>query len=131
MLNNIFHKCFKKIRITGKVNQKDETVKYMELKTQLKIKLRNTDDDYEISEIESQIRIQDNHLSLKCAEKNKQLVSEYSQELVSLKGTFSQHGLWKLKSKLCRKSMDPHMAKIDSTGQFITSPNLLKDLATE
>ena len=98
----------------------------MELKTQLKIKFRNTDDDYEMSEIESQIRILDNYLSLKCAEKNKQLVSEYSQELVSLKGTFSQHGLWKLKSKLCRKSMDPPMAKVDSTGQFITSPNLLK-----
>ena len=75
---------------------------FLELKTQLTIKLRNTDDDYEISEIKSQIRILDNYLSVKCAEKNKQLVREYSEELVSLKGTFSQHGLWKLKSKLCR-----------------------------
>ena len=127
-LNKIIHKCFKKIRITGNVNKKDEMVIYMELKTQLTIKLRITDDDYEISEIKSQIRILDNYLSVKCAEKNKQLVREYSEELVSLKGTFSQHGLWKLKSKLCRKSMDAPMAKVDSNGQFITSPNLLKDL---
>ena len=110
------------------MNKKDEMVIFMEIKTQLTIKLRNTDDDYEISEIKSQIKILDNYLSVKCAEKNKQLVREYSDELVSLKGTFSQHGLWKLKSKLCHKSMDPPIAKVDSNGQFITSPNLLKDL---
>jgi hypothetical protein len=55
-------------------------------------------------------------------------VNEYAQELSSEKATFSQHGLWKLKSKLCQKSGDPPMAKMDENGQIITSPSLLRDL---
>ena len=58
-------------------------------------------------------------------------MNEYAQELNSEKATFSQHGLWKLKSKLCQKSFDPPMAKMDANGQIITSPNLLKDLYLE
>ena len=78
--------------------------------------------------IGNQLKVIENYLSLKCAENNKDLVTKYVEELNSSKGKFSQHGLWKLKSKLCRKSVDPPMAKLDTSGQFITSPNLLKDL---
>ena len=127
-LNNIFHKCFKKIRITGNKNKKDDTVLYMDMKTTLKIKLRNTDDQHEKRLFENQLKVLENYLSLKCAEKNKKLVEEYVGVLNSPKGSFSQHGLWKLKSKLCQKKIDPPMAKVDSCGQIITSPNLLKDL---
>ena len=127
-LNNIFQKCFKKIRITGKMNMKDEIVFYMKIKTQLKIDLNNTENNIEKRMITNQLRILENYLSLKCAEKNKNLVKGYSDELESQNGKFSQHGLWILKSKLCQKSMDPPMAKVDSSGQLITSPNLLKDL---
>ena len=127
-LNSIFQKCFKKIRITGKTNMKDEIVFYMKLKTQLKIDVKNTENGIERNAIENQIRILENYLSLKCSEKNKDLVKGYSEQLNSQNGTFSQHGLWTLKSKLCQKSMDPPMAKVDSNGQLITAPNLLKDL---
>ena len=127
-LNNIFHKCFKKIRITGNMNRKDDTVVYMEMKTNLKIKLKNTDDQNEKALIENQLNILENYLSMKCAEKNKNLVEDYVKVLNSPMGSFSQHGLWKLKSKLCQKSLDPPMGKVDTCGQLITSPNLLKDL---
>ena len=46
-LNSIFHRCFKRIQVTGKINLKDETVFYMEAKTQLKINLQNTEDPTE------------------------------------------------------------------------------------
>ena len=129
-LNKIFHKCFKKIRITGRSNKTDDTVIYMEMKTQLKICLKNTDNQSEKDLMENQLKVIDNYLSLKCAENNKDLVTKYVEELNSSKGTFSQHGLWKLKSKLCKKSVDPPMAKLDESGQLITSPNLLKDLSS-
>ena len=58
-------------------------------------------------------------------------MNEYAQELNSEKATFSQHGLWKLKSKLCQKSFDLLIFKMGANGQIITSPNLLKDLYLE
>ena len=127
-INQIFQKCFKKIRITGKANIKDETIVYMKMKTQLKIELMNIENKNDKEVIENQLRILENYLSIKCADKNRRLVNEYSSQLDSLKGTFSQNGLWQLKSKLCQKSVEPPMAKVDSTGQIITSPNLLKSL---
>ena len=74
--------------------------------------------------IRNQIKILENYLSVKCAESNKKLVNNYCDELNSPSGVFSQHGLWKLKSKLCKR----RMAKVDSNGLVITAPNLLKDL---
>ena len=127
-MNNIFYKSFKKIRITGNTDMKNEIVIFMEMKGQLKILLLTVEDRSEIKEIKNQIRILDNYISSKCAEQNKNLVKEYAQDLNSEKATFSQHGQWKLKSKLCQTSVDPPTAKIDSSGQMITSPNLLRDL---
>ena len=110
-MKNVFQNCFKKIRITGKVKTKDEIIFFMEMKVQLKIKLKNTEVKSEIDEIQNQIRIIDNFLSLKCFERNKNFVNEYAQELNSEKATFSQHGLWKLKSKLCQFFLTPQWPK--------------------
>ena len=93
-LESVFHKCFKKIRITGKSNVKDECVVYMEMKTQLKIVLKNTEDRAKKCLIENQLKIVENYLSMKCAEKNKILVDGYLEELDHSKGGFSQQGLW-------------------------------------
>ena len=92
---------------------KDDTILYMEMKTHLKLSLKNTADPGEKNIIENQLKVLEHYLSLKCAEKNKNLVDNYVQELNTEKGTFSQHGLWKLKSKLCQKSVDPPMAKVE------------------
>ena len=112
----VFHKCFKKIRITGKSNVKDECVVYMEMKTQLKIDLKNTEDRAKKCLIENQLKIVENYLSMKCAEKNKILVDGYLEEFDHSKGGFSQHGFWKLKSKLCQKKMDPPRPKLTVKG---------------
>ena len=85
----------------------------MEMKVQMEIKLKNTEVKSEIDEIQNQIRIIDTFLSLECSKRNKNFVNEYAQDIKSEKATFSQHGLWKLKSKLCQKSVDPTMAKMD------------------
>ena len=97
----------------------------MKAKTQLKINLQNTENSTEKTLIENQLKIIESYLSLKCAEKNRDLVNKYLEDLDNEKGSFSQQGMWKLKSKLCQKGLDPPMSKIDSNGQVITSPNLL------
>jgi hypothetical protein len=70
-------------------------------------------------------------MSLKCAEKNRDLVNKHLEDLDNEKGSFSQQGMSKLKSKLCQKGLDPPMYKLDSNGQVITSPNLLNPICTE
>ena len=43
-------------------------------------------------------------------------------------GRFSQTGMWKLKTKLNPKQLDPPMAKVDKGGNLITAPPLLRKL---
>ena len=64
-LNSIFQKCFTKIRITGQPNEKDSTVVYMRMKTQLKLDLKNTINKTDRMLIENQLRILENYLSVK------------------------------------------------------------------
>ena len=100
----------------------------MRMKNQLNLDLKNSINKTDRRVIENQLRILENYLSVKCAEINKNLVLKYCEELDSQKGVFSQHGLWKLKAKLCKTSVDPPMAKIDTNGLIVTAPNLLRDL---
>ena len=51
-------------------------------------------------------------MSLKCAEKNRDLVNKHLEDLDNEKGSFSQQGM----SKLCQKDLDPPMYKLDSNG---------------
>ena len=39
--------------------------------------------------------------------------------------------LWKLKKKLCNKSKEPNIAKLDSNGHLITSHDKINDLYVE
>ena len=46
----------------------------------------------------------------------------------TLDGNFSQLGLWKLKQKRCPQRTDPPMAKLDMTGNLVTTTEGLKNL---
>ena len=65
------------------------------------------------------------HLS---AQKNKKTVTEHISNLQTLNGSFSNLGMWKLKSKLLPRPRDPPMAKKDAHGNLITSKGALKKL---
>ena len=68
------------------------------------------------------------YLNEKCYTKNVETVKEYIKGSEDEKGDFSQLKLWKLKKRLCPKTCDPPMAKMDKEGNLITSPQLLKNL---
>ena len=50
-------------------------------------------------------------ISGKVSDMNANKLTEHLAEINHLDGTFSQSGLWKLKSKLCPKSQDPPIAR--------------------
>ena len=50
------------------------------------------------------------------------------KNLETLQGSFSQTGMWNVKSKLFPRPSDPPMAKLDSHGNLITSQEALKQL---
>ena len=61
-------------------------------------------------------------------EVNREKVLSHVKNLESDTGGFNQLGMWKLKTKLCPKPVDPPMAKLDSSGKLVTRPNELKKL---
>ena len=49
-------------------------------------------------------------------------------EMLYMEGSFSQNGVWNVRSKLCPRKIDPPMAKKDKDGNLITSKETLKKL---
>ena len=64
----------------------------------------------------------------KLAAKNADMVREQVNSITTLDGNFSQSGLWKMKQRFCPTTTDPPTAKLDDTGNLITSPEGLKRL---
>ena len=61
-------------------------------------------------------------------------VANISQHISSLNvtdGSFSQIGLWKMKSKICPRPRDPPMAKRDLKGNLVSAAGPLKQLYIE
>ena len=81
--------------------------------------------------IEKKIEAVDEIISQDCAEENTRKVNEWLDCLESENGGFSQNGMWKLKSKLCPRPLDPPIAKLDKNGDLVTRPEKLLDLYLE
>ena len=132
-LKSCLHQNFRKVRIrVGGENNKNEkqtlVQKYMKLKMQLKIFMKNcTDNAEKIAAGKILIDVED-FLINNCASKNANTVRDYINEMKTDDGGFSQLKIWKLKQKLCPKLPDPPMAKKDENGILITAPGLLKSL---
>ena len=60
--------------------------------------------------------------------KNAQLIKDQIDKSQNLDGSFSQIGMWKVKSKLFPRKCDPQMGKKDEDGNLITSSEALKKL---
>ena len=130
-LNGTFHQCFKKIRITNKTKTnkpEDEIQKCLELKTKLQVFANSAKSPLSKQLVESKIgKLEQTILELTSL-KNAEVIKEQISHLRTLEGSFSQNGMWKVKSRLCPRKNDPPMAKKDKDGNLITSQEALKKL---
>ena len=118
VLKSAFHQCFNKIRVTNKTTsfKPDELKKLFELKTKFKVFLNTAHSEIsrqftalKISEIESEI------MQL-TSDRNVKIINEQLGQINNLNGSVSQIGIWKVKSKLLPRPVDPPMAKRDTAG---------------
>ena len=131
VLNQTFHQCFRKVRITNnpkKVDMEDELQKNLFLKTRFTDFLKYAKSDFGRGIAEQMLIKVEERISHFSAQKNKKAVVEHISNLQTLNGSFSNLGMWKLKSKLLPRPRDPPMAKKDAHGNLITSKGALKKL---
>ena len=124
MLDNYFHKAFKKVRISNKQPKKDYAIyELMEKRKMLKKKQNQTEDDEEeISNLELAI-------AEKCQEINRNKVIKNFGDLGGNSGNLKHQGIWNIKKKFFPK-IKPSLpvGKKNMKNQLITNPEELKEL---
>ena len=131
VLNQTFHQCFKKIRITNKprkINMKDDLQRNLYLKTKLCEFFNCCKSDLGRSVAEQKLQQVEQIISKLSADRNKMAIDEQIGNLQTINGSFSNHGMWKVKAKLLARPHDPPMAKNDQHGNLITARGPLKKL---
>ena len=126
VLNKTFHQCFTKIRIKNKRSvpkEKDDIQKQLNLKTKLQQFLKDAKSDFSRNVVNAKIDRINQDISALSADKNAKLVQDQLGNINFLDGTFSQVGLWKVKSKLFPRNFDPPMAKKTHTAIW-SHPNM-------
>ena len=122
-LDDILHQCFRKVRV-GSQSTNKEIDELLKRQSELKTYLITND----CQTTRNKLNDIENEISNLTSARNISLVNEYIQNLENSDGNFSQIGMWKLKSKLMPREMDPPMGKFDEKGNLITAPNALKTL---
>ena len=110
----------------GKRKQSPEIQKLLDSKLKFQLILQSDVSKEAQERAENAILEIDEQISKLCAERNCDLVMNYTKSLDSSDGYFSQIGMWKLKNQLIPKEMDPPMAKVDSHRNLITALQALK-----
>ena len=126
-LDDILHQCFRKVRV-GKTVKNVEVDDLHEQRAKLKISLStNACKNKQIS-IKNKLDQVEEKLSNLTSARNQKVVQDHIQNLGAMDGAFCQTGMWRLKSKLLFKDLDPPMAKFDKQGNLISTPKALKEL---
>ena len=134
--NNILHRSFKKIRITGgRKNENEEVNNLMRAKSMITEKiseiLKQLEENPVDIEHQSQIlvslqenidRIEVNIADL-CAEKNMNIIKDHFETITDCTGSFNIPKMWGLKKKLNLNASDVPSAKKDKAGNLITTKN--------
>ena len=81
--------------------------------------------------IEQKIEDIERYLAMNISDRNAKKISEQFTNMTLGEGSFSQIGFWRVKNKICSKNGDPPMAKRDSQGNLVTSPENLRALYLE
>ena len=124
VLDDYFHKSFKKIRVNNKIGKKKcEISELMDKRKVLKTK-KDLDekDEEEIIELEARI-------AEKCEEVNRKKVMDNFKNIGGNEGNLSHQGVWKVKKKYFPK-IKPSLpvGKKNLKGQLITNPEEQKEL---
>ena len=77
---------------------------------------------------EQNIQLIETEISKICSEQNCKIVKQHFAELSSNDGQVSRLNMWKLKRKLCPRTIEPLMAKKDANGKLVSNPAKLKQL---
>ena len=124
MLNNYFHKAFKKVRVTNKpIKKGSEVLELIEKRKVLKKKDILTEaDEEEIVRLEALV-------AEKCQDTNRQKVVDNFCDLGGNDGNLQHQGIWKIKRKVFPK-IKPSLpvGKKNIKNQLITNPEELKKL---
>ena len=89
--------------------------------------LKNKSDDSskeELNKIEEE-------LAIKCAEDNRKKILDEIEGIDCNDGGVNSGKLWSLRKKLCPKSRDPPTAMVDSSGNLVTSPPVIEEIALD
>ena len=116
-LNKILHRCFRKIRVTEKVDKEtDELYKSWR-------KLQAENNDVECKKVED-----------KLAEKiayNVKIIETETDKTNCQEDEFHTGKLWSLKKKLCPRAKEPSRAMIDEAGNIVTSVERMQELSLQ
>ena len=97
-------------------------------KIQLKKLIKHTECKIEEDRAEKKLDDIEEYLNHTVGAKNAETVRGYVKDMETIDGNFCQQGLWRIKQKLCPRSVDPPMAKMNNQGQLITSSDGIKNL---
>ena len=124
VLDNYFHKAFKKVRITNKPSKKNSEINsLMEKRRNLKKKEPfEEQDEVKLKELEETI-------AGKCEDQNRRKVSDNFKGMDGNEGNLNHQGIWKIKKKYFpRKNPSLPAGKKNLKKQLITNPAELKEL---
>ena len=134
-LNRTFYQCLKKIRITNKSKKEnqltDDFQKCLDMKANLKTFSTMAKSEFAKYTIKMKIEQIEEKILKITSEKNAKKITEQISQIQTLDGSFSQTGMWNVRSKLFPRLIDPPMAKKDIDGNLITGPEALKKLYSQ
>ena len=127
LLNNFFHKSFKKIRIRNKIKvKKTKLSELFKRRMILKKKLHMTENE------EEEIITLEEKIAEECEDLNRKKITDNFKELDGNNGNLNHQGVWKTKRKFFPK-IKPTLpvGKKNHENKIITNPEELKDLYLE
>ena len=131
VLNNLFHRSFKKIRIRTNVKPDNncEEGRLLALRTKLlALKVRNRGNS---DEIKKKIDFIEKEISTNIATKYASKIQSHLSMIDSMDGSFNQLGMWHLKKQIFPRPAEPPTAKFDEHKNVITGKRALKNLYLE
>ena len=124
-LNNIFRRCFKKIRVTNKVRV-TETSELLDKRSELIQKLKLNPDD---TELEEELEVVVRQVTEAVSKENLEKIKRNFGHLDQSNGESFANGVWNIKKKeFAKVAPTPPAAKIDVNGRLVTDPENLKKL---
>ena len=128
-LKDSVYKCFKKISLNS--GNKDKKIQnLLEEKRMLKKEIKHCQKmslALNINELVQKAGNIDQKIANHSSDRNLKLISNHVEEM-QIQGKFDVTKMWKLKRKLCPKSLEMPSAKLDEKGKLITDKSKLLDL---